>query len=281
MAYNPHAMYVHCDGAMDYGAQAFGGVGIFVRFPDAVEMEDITISIGRYTGANIERMEIEALTQAMLEIRKLFQEHWYALQNIRHIIFVTDRFALADTERMSPYLIREWRSMGWKNHEGKPIKNHEYIDKLDKLRTKLNKELCARIQIEYKPRKQNKTADKLAKKGKVEGLVIHTLEKKSEKIGRRKFNGGELPYKAYKPEQELRINIFRKDPVQDQWEIWAEICTGLHQGMKLKIYADDEAAAELQRGNEYIVRLKNVYRYYLRVYDKIQKVAKETAGSVL
>lgn len=272
MARNPHAMYVNCDGAMDYGANAFGGVGIFVQFPDSVEMEDKTISIGMYTGANIERMEIEALTQAMIEVRNIFQEYPYAMRNVKHVIFVTDRFGLSDTERMNPYLIRDWRSMDWKNHEGKPIKNHEFIDKLDKLRTKLSKEICGRIQIEYKPRKQNKVADKLAKKGKENGLVTHTLEKKSEKIGRRKFNGGEIPYKAWKPEQEIHINIFRKDPVQDQWEIWGEVCEGLHQGMKLKIYADDEVAAELQRGNEFVVRLKNVYLYYFRIHDEVKKV---------
>jgi len=34
-------------------------------------------------------------------------------------------------------VINNWRQNKWKNFEGKPIKNHEQIGKLDKLRKKV------------------------------------------------------------------------------------------------------------------------------------------------
>jgi hypothetical protein len=44
---NPYAMYVNCDGAMDYGRLNHGGVGFLIRFPDGLHLEDISHSIGR------------------------------------------------------------------------------------------------------------------------------------------------------------------------------------------------------------------------------------------
>ncbi|MEO8173913.1 MAG: RNase H family protein [Sediminibacterium sp.] len=280
MPNNPHALYIYCDGAMDYGPNSFGGVGIVVKFPDSVGMEDIEISIGRYSKSNIERIEMEALIKAMETAIDLYGKYWNELRNVRQVIFVTDRFGLADDRRLNAYQIRDWRSMGWKNHEGKPIKNHKLIDKLDKTRAKLSKEARAIVSIEYRKRKFNRAADKQAKKGKTEGMINTGLEKVSEKIGKRFFDGGEIPYKAYKENQELHIRIFRKDPVQDLWEVWAEICTGNHQGMKLKIYVDDGVAELLQRGNEFIVKLSNVFRYYFRIHDTVTKIEKKKEENV-
>src|SRR5665213_125508 len=128
MTSNPHALYVHCDGAMDYNSKNSGGVGFIIRFPDSIPFEDISTSIGIYTGGNIERIEIEALIQAMLAVIELFKSHGTELRSIGQIIFVTDRYGLSDSERTNPYQIRGWRKNGWKNHEGKPIKNHELLD---------------------------------------------------------------------------------------------------------------------------------------------------------
>src|SRR5665647_1147529 len=102
---NPHALYINCDGAMDYDSKNHGGVGFVIRFPDALGFEDIPYSLGRYTGANIERMELEALTQAFQTVLDLFNTYREELQSISQIIFITDRFGLSDSERMSPYLI--------------------------------------------------------------------------------------------------------------------------------------------------------------------------------
>jgi len=65
--FNPYAVYVNCDGAMDYDSKNSGGVGFVITFPDFVPLEPIPISIGRYVGGNIERLELEALIQAMKE----------------------------------------------------------------------------------------------------------------------------------------------------------------------------------------------------------------------
>jgi ribonuclease HI len=123
MSFNPHALYVNCDGAMDYDKNNFGGVGILIRFPESAELNDIIISIGRYQGANIERIEMEALTEAMKAVLELFTEYRTNLRNVKQVIFVTDRFGLCDSERSNAFLIKSWRANGWKNYEGKPIKS--------------------------------------------------------------------------------------------------------------------------------------------------------------
>jgi ribonuclease HI len=274
MPENPHALYVNCDGAMNYGRGNPGGVGYIIRFPEALGIPEINESLGTYMHANIERIEMEALIQAMTHVVKIFESGPYDLRNIQQIIFVTDRFGLSDSKKTSPYLVQSWRSNGWYNHENKPIKNHELINKLDKLRKKLSGIAKARIQIEFKSRKQNKGADKLAKAAKTGNPLINSLMKKSEKIGRRLFNGDEMKYKSLSVKQEIHINIFRKDPVQNEWEVWAEICSGDFHGRKFKIYVDDLLAEKLQRGNQYIITLKEVHRFHVTPYKKIKKVKK-------
>lgn len=273
--YNPYAVYVNCDGAMDYGSKGMGGVGIVITFPDSVPLEPIQLSIGRYAGVNIERIELEGLIQAMRKTLEVFEEHQALLKNISHIIFITDRFGLSDSEKTSPFKIRSWRSSNWKNHEGKPIKNHKLLDELDKIRKKLSEKTYARVNVQFRPRKKNKAADKLAKTGKKEGLLSEKLTKKGEKIGRRKFDGAEIKYSILKVKAELQVHVFRKDPVQDEWEVWVEIAEGENKGNKLKIYTDDKLATKFQRGNEYFVRIKNVYRFHVHVFRTIKKIRKD------
>ncbi|MCX6233763.1 MAG: hypothetical protein NT175_03445 [Bacteroidetes bacterium] len=272
---NPHAVYVNCDGAMDYNSENSGGVGFVITFPDSIPLEPIPISIGRYTGGNIERLELEALIQAMKKTIDVFSEYRVLLRNIKQIIFITDRFGLSESEKTSPNKIKNWRSNKWKNYEGKPIKNHKLLDELDKTRKKLSDKTYARVNIEFRPRKQNKIADKLAKSGKKEGIKTDRLSKKGEKIGKRKYDGNEINYTKLHEKKELHIHIFRKDPVQDEWEVWVEICNESNKGNKLKIYADDKLAAKLQRRNEYSVRIKSVFNHHIHIYRTIKKLRKE------
>lgn len=109
--------------------------------------------------------------------------------------------------------------------------------------------------IEYRRRKHNKVADKLAKSGKKEGIVTGRLSRKGEKIGKRKFDGTEIKYSKLREKEELHIHVYRKHPVQDEWEIWVEICNNENHGRKLKIYADDLLAAQLKRRNKFIIRI--------------------------
>lgn len=268
---NPYAVYVNCDGAMDYEKNNPGGVGFIITFPDSVDLEPIEISVGTYMDGNIEQLEIEALIQAMKKTQEVFELHSEELRNISEIIFITDRYGLKEEDKTSPYRIKEWRRNGWKNHEGKPIKNHKLLDELDKSRLKLCKAAYAKVNIEWRRRKENKKADKLAKAGKQIGLPNLKLKKRGEKIGKRKFSGPELNYNNLKVENKIHINIFRKDPVQDKWEVWVEICSGQNVGNKFKIYSDDLLSAKLKRGNEFIVRIKEVFRYHTTIYRTLEK----------
>jgi len=204
---NPYAIYINCDGAMDYSPSNPGGLGFIINFPDFVGIQPISASIGSYQGANIEILELEALIEAMKKMIDVYEHHSSVLKRANRIILITDRFGLHDTEKTNAYQIKEWRSNGWRNHENKPIKNWRQFDELDKTRQKLTKISKAHVAIEHRPRKKNKGADKLAKAGKI-GLPKDKLAKRGDKIGKRKFDGAEIKYVALKPSMVLSVNIF-------------------------------------------------------------------------
>jgi hypothetical protein len=109
MATNPYAIYVNCDGAMDYNSENSGGIGFVIRFPDSIPLDNISEKLGIYTGGDIERLEIEAIIQAMNSVMDLFETHREMLKNIGQIVFITDRIGLCDSERTNPYKIKTWR----------------------------------------------------------------------------------------------------------------------------------------------------------------------------
>jgi len=275
MLNNPNALYIFCDGAMDYDSQNTGGVGYSITFPDFVDLEDICEAHGKYVGANIERLELEGLLKGMEAVEDLYKTEKQKLKNINAIIFITDRLGLSDPERTNPYKIQEWRRNSWQNYEGKPIKNHDLLDKLDKKRKKLGSITFCRVSIEWRPRKQNKVADKLSKKGKKMPGANKKISVKGLKVGKRKFGGIEVEYKRLKEKEELWIHIFLKTPVQDQWEISAEICEGSMVGSKIKIYSDDTLSIKLQRRNKYKVRLKKIHTHHVTIYRTFMKLKKE------
>lgn len=268
---DPRALYIYCDGAMDYVKDNPGGIGYIITFPDNIQLEPIPVYSGTYTGGNIERLEIEALIEAMKGVHDLYDRLHDELSAINRIIFITDRFGLREDEKTSVYKIAEWRRNKWKNHEGKPIKNHHLLDELDKTRAKLCKKARSRVHIEYRPRKKNKQADKLAKAGKTGGPSIEKLKKKGEKIGKRKFDGAELSYSSIRKDNQFHVNVFRKDPVQNEWEVWVEICDGEFRGRKLKIYTDDILAKKLKRGNQFIVKVKTVYKHHIAIFRTLKE----------
>jgi hypothetical protein len=83
------------------------------------------------------------------------------------------------------------------------------------------------------------------------------LAKKGEIIEKRKFDGAEVKYSILNVNTELSVHVFRKDPVQAEWEVWVEISDDENKGNKLKIYADDALAAKLQRGNDHVNTVKS------------------------
>lgn len=276
---NPYAVYVNCDGAMNYDSTNTGGIGFLITFPDTILIDTIPIAIGRYVGGNIEIYELESLIQAMKKTLEVFEVNHEKLKNVKQIIFITDRYGLREEDKTSACRIKEWRRNKWKNYEGKPIKNHKLLDELDKTRKKLCEKTFTRVSIEYRPRKQNKDADKLSKLAKTVGLVNESLAKKGHKVGTRKFRGDEIKYTKLKKNDSLHINVFRKDPVQDQWEIWVEICGKDNNGNKLKIYTDNLLASKLQRGNEYIVRIKKVFSHHIWIYKLLKKQSNSQINS--
>lgn len=273
---DPYAMYVYCDGAMDYTRGNPGGIGFNMTFPESSGIGPIHVSRGVYEGANIERLELEALVKAIEEATNVWQKYHDKLQSVTRIIFVTDRYGLRDEDKTSPYRIREWRRNRWRTNDGKPIKNHKLLDRLDKMRMKLATVSRRRVEIEFRRRKHNKVANKLARAGKSAGVVNRALAKPGEKIGRRKYDGPEIVYKKISVGSILHLNIYRKDPVQDEWEVWGELCDGPQKGCKVKIYAGDALASELKRGNEYRLTVESVFRYYVRIKKPVERIQKSS-----
>lgn len=270
---NPYALYIKCDAAMDYDPNNTGGIGFEIIFPESVNLENIREFHGKYHGANIERLELEAVLSGMEYVIKLFQKDAEILSAINTIIFVTDRHKLSDQERTNFFKIQNWKKNKWCSHEGKPIKNSDLLNKLDKTRQKLAATARSRVFIEYHPRKQNKVADKLAKAGKQLLTTDDSISIKGLKVGKRKFDGPEINYSSLTEKQELKIHIFLKAPVNKQWEINAEIVEGVNIGKKLKIYTDDKLATKLQRRHEYNIRIKKIFVQHIQIFRTLKKKA--------
>lgn len=266
------AIYVRCDAGMDYKPKNPGGVGVVIEFPDFVDLEPVEFDFGKYTGANIERLELEAIIRGMEEILKLYGTESDKLRSVKRIIIVTDRFGLSDEEKTSPYRINEWRKNKWKNHEGKSIKNSDLLEKVDKTRNKLRARTYSNIEINYEPRRYNKVANKLSKKGKIKSLPARSIDLKGTKQGRRKFDGEEIKYSLLRPKEEHTIHIFKKDPLPEQWEIHAEFCEGMYEGKKIKIYTDDKLERKLHRHHSYQVRIKSAFRYHIVIYKTFKEI---------
>ncbi|MBK9097514.1 MAG: hypothetical protein IPM14_05170 [bacterium] len=270
---NPYALYIHCDAAMDYDSKNSGGIGIRIEFPDFVNLEPIEKQFGKYVGANIERLELEAIIKGLNEALNLFEAYPEELNNIKIIIITTDRHKLCDQERTNPYTIKSWRSNNWCNNNGKKIKNYDLLEKIDKARKKLSDRSYCRVHIDYQRRKFRKKVDKLAKGAKDISLVNDSIAKKGLKIGWRIFDGPEINYNSLKENEEYLVRIFKKDDVGNyQWEINCEIFDGEFVGRTMKIYSDNELERQIHRQHIYKVKLQKVYKYYVLIYNTIEEV---------
>jgi ribonuclease HI len=271
---NPYALYVCCDGAMNYDSKNTGGVGIEIIFPEFIGSESIKISLGKYEGANIERLELEAILQGMKKVIELFENDKDKLGNIKKIIFTTDRLSLNDEEKTSTYRIKDWRRNDWHNHEGKAIKNSDLLNQIDKTRKKIVDKTFCSVEIIYRRRKFNKTPDKLAKDGKNQPIAKTNIALKGIKIGRRNYDGIEVDYELLEEEKEYFVHVFKKESVREQWEIGVEICEGKYLGQKLKIYTEaiSEIESKLHRHHKYKIRTKKVYTHHVAIYETIEEI---------
>jgi hypothetical protein len=148
------------------------------------------------------------------------------------------------------------------------------LDELDKIRSKIYAETRKSIRIEYRPRKQNKEADKLSKKGREIPISNRSVAIEGHKIGRRKFDGGPVTYSRIHPKDYMRIHVYKKQLIQNDWEISVEICDKLKFGQKMKIYADYALAEKLNRGNEFTVRIKKSFAHHVTIYRTLKKLKK-------
>lgn len=272
---NPYAIYVRCDGSMDYDSKNTGGVGFVIEFPEQIKCEPIQKMIGRYEGANIETLELNAILQGLKEILKLFKIDAKMFSNLGGVVVVTDRFSLNDNMKTNPYRLKEYRRNKWNNHEGKPIKNAKLLDDIDKTRKKVSDALGVFVKIEFQPRKKNKIADKLAKAGKKKTVVNKTIANNGLKKGRRKFSGGVICYERLKKDDLLKVHIYLKELVGCQWELSVEFMGGDMMGDKLKIYVDKKLEKKFHRHHIYEIKVKNVYRHHIEIFRTITEMQKD------
>ena len=258
-----------------YDSKSSGGTGYVIKFPEYLELEDLSDFDGTFTDSNIERLELQGIINGMDGLRHYLKHHEIDLSRTQNIVVITDRFALQDSDRTNAFRIKEWRSKHGKNHEGKEVKNWDLINQLDKTRTKLSNEARKAVSIEYRKRKFNKDADKLSKKGRKNVITDRKIAITGHKVGQRKFDGPEIKHSWFYEKDMFIVYIFRKRLLKNQWEINAEICSKKKRGNKCKIITDYELQEKLQRGNVYKIRIKSVFSFHFTIYRTIKKMNKK------
>lgn len=260
---NPYAIQVHCDGAMDYDSSQTGGNGFVIEFPDSFEMEPITASL-RNDGQGIHRLEMISLIEAMEELLSFGKRNPELIRKAAAVEIYTDRLRATDGELTNPYRIRGWRRNGWKNYEGKPIKDKDLLDKIDKTRNKLSQVVGGSVSINYEREKRNKVADKLSKVGKRAGVRGRIMpEKKQRRVIRRSYDGPEIKYSQLSVDEVLEVRLYAWEPVGKEFEACFEICSGNFEGRIVKVYIDDEQKAEVHRGHRYAMEIAEVYAHHV------------------
>lgn len=270
--HDPDTLYIHCDAAMDYDSQNSGGVGFTIIFPDFMGLKNVEKFIGRYVGANIERLELEAILRGMNELLKLYKIYPDKFKNLRNIIVTTDRSGLDDEYKTSVYKIQGWKRNRWYNYEGKAIKNSDLLNDVDKTRRKIMSRTHCFPRIKYQPEKYNKVADKLSRAGKRKSKKRSDIALWGMKIGKRIYNGGEVNYRILTAKDKYHIRVFRKEPVRNQWEINVEICKGRLLGQKMKIYTDTAMQKKMHRWHHYFIIIKEVFNHHVTIYKNIKEL---------
>lgn len=273
ISYNPYAIVVHCDGAMDYNSKSTGGVGFCIEFPEHIQMEQIQERVGSYDFRNINTLELEAINQAMKTILLLSKNNIVELKKAGTIQIFTDREGITDEKLTNPSRIRDWRHANWENHEGKPIKNAKLLDEIDKNRAKISGALNCRVEIKYGRRKTNKTANKLAKSAKVLPRKQKLENKLPPKVTKRLYSGPEINYGQLKERDELTVRIFRKETLAKMWEAVGEVCVGEFTGKKITMVVDILLEKKLHRSHTYLLKLKKVHSHHVEIFRTVPGVS--------
>jgi ribonuclease HI len=259
---NPHAIKIHCDGAMDYDKNNTGGNGFIIDFPDDFNLNPVEVSLRR-DNQGIHQLEMISILEAMDELIRLYKINSLPRCSSGVIIF-TDRFSVPDL--LNPFAIQSYRKNKWKNHEDKPIKDKELIDRIDKTRNKLIQVVGGRVEIYYKRRNENKTANRLSKAGKKTGIRSKkVIRVKSKNITKRLFDGAEIMYSDVKTNDVLYIRVYSWEMVGDMYEITTEAYKGSFKGKKIRIYTEREFKENMHRGHFYKVKVKRSNKHHLLI----------------
>lgn len=270
---NPHAIQIHCDGAMDYDKKNTGGNGFFIEFPDSFNIESISRSI-RNDGQGIHRLEIISLIEAMNELLLFAKNNPKLVRQSSGIELYTDRMSV--TNLVNPYLIRGWRKNNWLNYEGKAIKDKDLLDKLDKTRTKLSQVIGGQISISYVREKRNKVADKLSKTAKKIGIKGSTLaNKKQRNVTKRIYDGKEVDY--FKLTQcDIEARVYAWETVGKQVEVCFEICSDYLHGSIVKAYVIPSLKDKLHRSHIYKINISKICSHHIEI-----KLVKEVIKNII
>ena len=272
--HKPDVININTDGAMDLDTKQTGGTGFVIVFPELSEIPTIKESFRR-DNQDIHRLEMIAIFEAMETLIKWIKNNGRESLGSSRVIIHTDRISIIDDGLLNPWKISEWRRNDWRNHEGKPIKHKDLLDQIDKSRKKLRNMLRGSVEILYVRRKHNKQADKLSKKGKKgETRNRKIITEKNQKVCKRLFDGEEIKYKELGIGDQLEIRIYKKDPVQKEYEIIGEISDGEHFGKKIKIYVDFMQELELHRHHFYKVEIKEVCKRHVWIREDFEEVIK-------
>lgn len=276
--YDPYAITVCCDGAMDYDKNQTGGNGFFIEFPESVGLDSVSKSF-RNDRQGIYRLEILSILEAMEELIAIDKRLPITISKASGVKIYTDRFSVTDETQLNRFNIARYRKNDWKNDEGKPIKNRDLIERVDKTRTKLETVIKGRVEIFYHREKKNKVADKLSKLGKktiARGKVI--AKKKKLNVSPRMFDGPEIDHALLHPGDYLNINVYKWELVDDQYEIGLEIIDGRYKGMTMKIYVDRQLKNFLHRQHQYSIQIERSYRHHAAI-SKAEEIDKDKTTS--
>lgn len=260
---NPRAIRIECDGAMDYDTKQRGGNGFVIKFPDIFELEPIVKAI-RNDGQGIHRLEMISLIEAMLELLAFAKADPELIQKAEAVELYTDRESVTDDTQTNRYKIREWRKNKWKNYEGKDVKNSDLLDKIDKTRIKLEGVVRGGVSIRWIPRKQNRTADKLSKAGKITDQRGRKLLRTNRRqVVCRIFDGSEIKYENLKPGDTITARLYSTELINKQYEACFEICSEKFTGQILKVSVEEGQKTTIHKHHFYIFDVENVLTHHI------------------
>ena len=263
---------IYTDGAMDYDTKQTGGTGFVIKFPMSVEEADITGSFRR-DNQGVHRLEMIAILEAMRSLKRWLKINSAHTRNISGVTIHTDRMSVTDQELLNPWKVAGWRKRGWKNHEGKSIKDKGLIDDIDKERKRLCNEIHGKVEILWLRRKHNKEADKLSKAGKTGAAKNKVIvADKFSKVAQRLFDGDEINYAFLSAGDILEVRVYKKDAVQKDFEVLAEISDGDHFGQRIRIYISFVEETFLHRHHYYRVTVKEVGKRHIKIRPDFEEI---------